>query len=164
MNPKSAGRFQAALFVLLVVSVLFPLTASAQSDAVDVTPAFRDAGVDIDNLMVYQISGIILIRGTTADTAKAAQAGIVARNLGYERVANLIAITAPTDDMAIVRKAEGSLSRHRSFDGCRFHIHSLRGVLRIGGSVTREAQKDFAIELLRRIEGVTEVHSDLTVL
>lgn len=164
MNRKPVRRFEAALFVLLVASVLFPLAARAQSDAIDVTAAFRSAGVDVDNLKVYRISGIVLIRGTTGERSKAEAAGRVARILGYERIANLIQVTEPSNDMAIVRSAEGSLGRNQSLDGCKFHIDSVRGVVRIGGTVAREVQKDFAIELLRRVRGVKEVHSDLTVL
>jgi osmotically-inducible protein OsmY len=164
MNRKPVRRFEAALFVLLVASVLFPPGARAQSDAIDVTATFRNAGVDVDHLLVYQISGIVLMRGTTADRMKAEEAGRVARNLGYERIANLIEVVEPGNDRTIVQSAEGSLGRHRSLDGCKFHIDSVHGVVRIGGSVERELQKDYAIDLLRKIKGVKEVHSDLTVL
>jgi len=163
MSRKAVRRFE-ALSVLLVVTVLFPLAAAAQSEAIDLSAAFCNAGVEVDNLRVYQINGIVLMRGTTADRLKAEEAGRVARNLGYERIANLIEVTEPRNDMAIVRSAEGSLGRHRSLEGCKFQIDSVRGVVRIGGSVHRELQKEFAIELLRKIEGVKEVHSHLTVL
>jgi osmotically-inducible protein OsmY len=164
MNRKTTHRLEVALIVLLAVSFLFPLAAVAQPNAIDVTVRFRNAGVDVNDLLVYQISGIILIRGTTSDRMKAEAAGSVARHLGYERVANLIEVTEPSDDTAIVRTAEGSLSQHRTLDGCTFHIISVHGVVHIGGNVGQELQKDVAIDLLRRIKGVTEVHSDLTVL
>jgi osmotically-inducible protein OsmY len=156
--------FRAALLVSLAAS-LFPFAAAqAQSEPVDLTATFRSAGVDITDLQVYQISDIVLIRGITADRGKAENAGTVARNLGYQRVANLIDVAEPTNDVDIVRFAEISLSRQRAFDGCRFHIDSLNGIVRIGGSVDRELQRDFAVQLLRRIDGVKEVHSSLKVL
>jgi osmotically-inducible protein OsmY len=164
MNRQFARRFQAALFALLVISVFIPLTARAQSNPVDITARFRSAGVDVDALLVFQISGVVIIRGVTADRFKAEEAGTTARRLGYTRIANLIEITEPSDDASIVQIAEGRLSQDRSLDGCKFHINSLRGVLHIEGSVGRELQKDVVIEHLRKIRGVTAVHSDLTVL
>lgn len=163
MKPRPIPSFRAALLVLFVVS-LFPLAARAQSEPIDLTAIFRGAGVDITDLRVYQVSGIVLIRGTSADRGKAENAGTVAKNLGYQRVANLIELAEPTNDVEIVRFAEGRLGRQRTLDGCKFHIVSLNGIVRIGGSVYRELQKDVAVELLRKIDGVKEVHSTLKVL
>jgi osmotically-inducible protein OsmY len=163
MNRKVTTPLHTALFVLLTVFAFSPLTARAQSDALDVTAAFRNAGVKVDNLLVYQISGIVLIRGTTADRFNAEEAHRVAKSLGYARIANLIVVTESCNDKAIVQAAERSLSRNRSLDGCTFRINSLFGIVRIGGSVDQEAQKGIAIELLRRVEGVTNVSSDLIV-
>jgi osmotically-inducible protein OsmY len=163
MNRRPIRSFHPAL-LLLSVGLLFPLAAPGQIEPVDLTAAFRSAGVDIVDLQVYQISDIVLIRGTTADREKAENAWTVARNLGYQRIANLIALGRITSDVEIVRFAEGKLGRSRSLDGCKFHIGSLNGIVRIGGSVDREAQKDMALQLLRKIDGVKQVHSTLTVL
>ena len=160
-TPISSLR--AALLALCVAS-LVPIAASAQSEPVDLTAVFQSSGVDITDLQVYQINGIVLIRGTSADREKVENAGTVARNLGYQRVANLIGLAGTTKDVDIVRFAEGRLVRQRALEGCKFYIDSLNGVVRIGGSVYREMQKDVAVELLRRIDGVKEVHSTLKVL
>jgi len=143
--------------------MLFPLAARAQTEPIDVTATFRSAGVDIKDLQVFAISGIVLIRGTSPDAAKAAQAGVVARNLGYQRVANLIDITEPSNDGAIVRSAERRLSQ-RGLDGCKFHIDSINGIVHVSGSVQEELQKDVVVDLLRHLDGVKEVHSTLSVL
>jgi len=163
MNRTLTGSFQAALVVSLAVS-LFPLAVRAQSEPTDLTAVFRSAGVDITDLQVYQISGIVLIRGISADRGKVENARTVALSLGYQRVANLIELTAPANDVDIVRFAEGKLGRQRTLDGCKFHIVSLNGIVRIGGSVDRELQKDVAVEVLRKVDGVKEVHSTLKVL
>ncbi len=163
MHRRPTRSFRAALLGLFVVS-LFPLAARAQSEPIDLTAMFRGAGVDITDLRVYQISGIVLIRGTSGDRGKAENAGTVAKNLGYQRVANLIQLAEPKNDVDIVRFAEGSLGRHRSLDGCKFQIDSLNGIVSLGGSVYQELQKDVAVELLRKIDGVKEVHSTLKVL
>ena len=155
--------FRPALLAVLVAS-LVPFVASAQTDPVDLTAVFRSSGVDIADLQVYQINGIVLIRGTSADRVKAENAGTVAKDLGYPRVANLIGVAGTIKDVDIVRFAEANLVRVRSLEGCKFYIDSVDGVVRVGGSVYRELQKGVAVELLRKIDGVKEVHSTLKVL
>lgn len=160
-TPTSTLR--AALLAVFVASLL-PVAASAQSEPIDLTAVFRSSGVDITNLQVSEINGIVLIRGTSADRAKVENAGTVAKNLGYQRVANLIGLVGTTKDVDIVRFAESNLVRQRSLEGCRFYLDSSNGVVRIGGSVYQEMQKDVAIDVLRKIDGVKEVHSTLKVL
>jgi len=163
MKSRPTHSFRAALLVSLAIA-LFPLAAArAQSEAVDLTAMFRSAGVDIADLRVYQISDIVLIRGT-AGRGRAENASTVAKSLGYQRVANLIDVAEARNDVDIVRFAERSLVGQRALDGCKFYIDSLDGIVRIGGRVYRELQKDVAVELLRKIDGVKEVHSTLKVL
>ena len=163
MIRRPIHSFRPALLALLVASLL-PVASSGQSEPVDLTAVFRSSGVDVADLQVYEINGIVLIRGTSADRSKAENAGIIATNLGYARVANLIGFSAVTRDVDIVRFAEGSLVRQRALEGCKFYLDSVNGVVRVGGSVYRELQKDVAIDLLRKIDGVKEVHSTLKVL
>jgi osmotically-inducible protein OsmY len=127
----------------------------------ELTQAFRDAGVTLANLHVFEVGGIVLIRGVADDKATAESVGLVARQLGYERVANLIRVVEAPDDEVIRRKAEVELSMHRSLDGCRFTVESKKGVLLVSGQVRHELQKDAAMQLLRSIDGVREVHVDL---
>src|SRR5436305_1318505 len=98
MIARPTHSIRPALLALFVASLL-PVAASAQSEPVDLTAVFRSSGVDVADLQVYQINGIVLIRGTSADRGKAANAGIVATNLGYARVANLIGFSAVTRDV-----------------------------------------------------------------
>ncbi|HEX9163147.1 MAG TPA: BON domain-containing protein [Thermoanaerobaculia bacterium] len=127
----------------------------------DLTPAFVDCGVDIKELLVYRVGGIVLIRGTTADPAKAAEAGRIATFLGYERVANLIrVIDEPAVDGAIEARGRLELDLEPMLAGCRLHVGSTRGAVLVGGTVGGEAQKALAIEVLLRVSGVKEVHWD----
>ena len=165
MNRNSIRRLPAVLYVSLAVSLLLPVAAQGQTDAVDVTDSFVKAGVvDVDHLLVQEISCIVVMRGAAPDRTTVEQAGRVAAALGYERIANLIQITRASDDAAIVRSAEGILGRSRALVGCKFQIDAVRGVLRLRGNVDREIQRDVAVGLLRKITGVKEVRSDLKVL
>ena len=163
MIRRTTHPFRPALLALFLASFL-PVVASAQSEPVDLTAVFRSSGVNITDLQVSQINGIVLIRGTSTDKVQAEYAGIVAKNLGYPRVANLIGLAGAVKDVDIIRFAEGRLVRLRALEGCKFYIDSLNGVVHIGGSVYQEMQKGVAVDLLRKIDGVKEVRSTLKVL
>jgi osmotically-inducible protein OsmY len=162
MNQPSA---RSVLVMLFSVVVVFPFAAFAQRDVIDLTAMFVKQGAVIDKLEVYQISDILLIRGKTNDRTKAEEASRIAVTLGYHRVANLIVITDDaTDDAAIVFTGERRLELEPALEGCRFHVDSNRGVIRLTGSVQRDAQGDLAIGILSRIDGVKAVHPDLARL
>jgi osmotically-inducible protein OsmY len=153
----------AAVLVLALGSFDAAYAASAKDPGTtDLTAQFRAAGADAEELQVSEVGGIVIIRGRTLDRVKAENAGRIAQTLGYARVANLVQITEPADDAAIQRRAERELAIHRSLDGCSFRVQSTQGVVRIAGHVHSELQKDVALQLLRNVDGVREVHSSLT--
>jgi osmotically-inducible protein OsmY len=146
----------------LLAAIVIPLTASAQSDAVDITAAFIKRGAVIEDLKVVQISDNVVIRGKTNDGNKAAKAGRIAASLGHLRVANLIAIrNDATDDAAIAYIGRRQLELESSLEGCRFRVRSKLGAVELTGRVRREMQADLAVAILSRIEGVKTVHADL---
>jgi osmotically-inducible protein OsmY len=140
-----------------------PIARAEEPAAVDLTSSFRTAGLnDIDRLSVYEVGGIVIIRGRTDDQTKAADASRVATQLGYMRVANLVQLTSAPDDVTIQRTAERVLSRHRSLDGCKLRVDSQHGVVRVAGTVNSELQKQVAVELLKNIDGVRGVTDELS--
>ena len=149
----------AAIIAALFLSIS---TASAATPAAnDITDRFTAAGVNTDGFRAVEVAGIVVLRGITADKATAEQAVLVAQKLGYSRVANLIQVIEPPDDQAIQRLAERELSRHRGLDGCRFRVGSESGVIHLAGTVNSESQKDAALEIVRRIDGVRGVRIEL---
>lgn len=153
-NP---ARMTGRSLIFAFLCLLIPSVAHAQVDAVDLTPAFLAGGIEIDRLMVYKISDIVLIRGRTSDVAMAVEAGRLAKSLGYRRVANLIEIVPGLDDRAIERAARRELDMERQLEGCSFQVSSQKGIVQLRGQVRREVQKDLAVERLRRIDGVKSV-------
>lgn len=147
-----------AIFAILIA--MSPVVKAAVPEAVDLTATFRGAGATVDRLEVYQIAGIVIIRGRAPNQAEAAAVARIAHGLGYERVANLIQIVE-NRDVEIARKAEVELAVNRSLDGCRFRVTSENGVLRVAGSVKHELQKDVAVQVVRNIDGVRSVEVDL---
>jgi osmotically-inducible protein OsmY len=165
MNQPSARSVLAMLFSIIVASMVFPFAAFAQTDVIDLTDTFLKNGVVIDKLEVYQISDILLIRGKTGDRSKAEEAGRIATTLGYRRVANLIVVVDDASaDAAIVYAGQRRLELEPALEGCRFHVDSNRGVIRLTGRVRRDVQGDLAVEILSKIDGVKEIHPDLARL
>jgi osmotically-inducible protein OsmY len=140
-----------------------PMLLADEPAAVDLTSSFRTAGLNsIDNLAVYEVGGIVIIRGRTDEADKASTASRIATQLGYTRVANLVQVTSAPDDAAIQRAAERALARHRSLDGCKLQVDSRHGVVRVAGTVHSELQEQVAVELVKNIDGVRGVQSELT--
>lgn len=148
---------------------LFTAVASLAADRApapqpkNLTAEFVNGGFNLDRLEVYEIGGVVLIRGRAHSKLEAESVGRFAQSLGYQRVANLIQVIALPDDVTIERTAEYELTNRRTLDGCRFTVDSDQGVLSIAGTVRHELQKDMALRLLRNIDGVREVRSDALV-
>jgi osmotically-inducible protein OsmY len=152
----------APVAILMAVLAISPVASAVEPDAVDLTSAFRAAGATmVDGLQVYEISGIVLIRGRAANKTQAEELGRVAQSLGYTRVANLVQIIE-NRDAEITRRAEVELSVNRSLDGCTFRVTSNQGNLRVAGLVKHELQKDVAAQVVRNIRGIRSVEFDLT--
>lgn len=144
-----------------VLSTASAVALNNASQPVDVTPQFRSAALPITDLQAFEIGGIVVIRGHAADRASAERAGVLAENLGYKRVANLVKVDLRPDDAAIRRAAERELSFDRSLDGCKFQVDSQNGVIHVAGTVAEEIQKDEVVAVLRAIDGVRDVRTDL---
>jgi osmotically-inducible protein OsmY len=149
----------AAVLVTLLIAI-GPVASAAEPEAVNLTNAFRAAGASAENLQVYEIAGVVLIRGRVADKAQAEEVGRIARSLGHARIANLIQINE-NRDVEITRRAEIELTVNRSLDGCKFHVTSDQGNVRVAGLVKHELQKDVAAQVLRNIRGIRSVEFDL---
>ena len=154
-----AHMTKAALLAALLMA-LAPAAIAATPATTDLTNTFRSAGAVVNGLQVYEVAGIVIIRGRTAEKAQAELLSHYAQALGYQRVANLVQIVEH-DDVRIARKAEVELSVSRSLDGCRFRVSSNNGVLHIGGTVHHELQKDVAMQIVKNIDGVRSVEMAL---
>ena len=115
----------------------------------------------VDGLRAVDVGGILVLRGTAVNQVQAEAVGTYAKSLGYTRVANLVRVDAAVDDAAIERNVERQLSLARGLDGCSIKVNSKGGAVRISGTVQHELQKDFALQLIRNIDGVKSVQSDL---
>jgi osmotically-inducible protein OsmY len=157
MNRSIVRILALATFVMF----LQPVASAASPDVVNRTEEFRSAGALIDRLQVHEISGVLIIRGRTSDRAQAEEVSRLATSLGYQRVANLVQVRVD-DDQNITRAAERELTVHHSLEGCQFRVNSKRGVVSVAGRVRHELQKDVALQVLRKIDGVRSVEVNLT--
>jgi osmotically-inducible protein OsmY len=149
-----------AVAIAVSLTAVAPVAVAATPQTTDLTPTFRAANAAVDRLQVYEISGIVIIRGRAANQAEAETLNTYARTLGYERVANLIQIVKH-EDAKLARAAERELTVHRALDGCRFSVSSDQGVVTVAGSVRHELQKDVALAVVRSINGVRSVEVNL---
>jgi osmotically-inducible protein OsmY len=149
-----------AVAIAVVLTVLSPAAFAATPQTTDLTPKFRGANSAVDRLQVYEISGIVIIRGRAADQAQAETLNQYAKSLGYARVANLVQIVKH-EDAALARAAERELTVHRALDGCKFSVSSEKGVVTVAGNVRHELQKDVALAVVRSINGVRSVEVNL---
>lgn len=149
-----------AVAIAAILIATSPVATAATPQSKDLTENFRSSGISVDRLQVYELAGVVILRGRTPDRANAEAIGKYASALGYTRVANLIQIVEH-DDIEIARAAERELTIHRSLDGCRFRVTSEKGVVHVAGTVTHELQKDVAAQVLRSIDGVRAVEMNL---
>lgn len=152
-------------FRLPIVMAAFLLSAmplAAEQPAThDLTPQFATAGLAVDGFRAVEVGGIIVLRGKTIDKSTAEQASVIALSLGYARVANLIQVVGLPDDARIERAAERQLSVYRGLDGTQIAVDSNNGIVRLTGKVYSELQKDMAVSVVRNIDGVRSVESQL---
>ncbi|HEV7920537.1 MAG TPA: BON domain-containing protein [Thermoanaerobaculia bacterium] len=136
--------------------------ATMVADA-DIERAVQDSKLPVSGLVVRSVGDIVVLKGNAPDAATIESAARVVKGLGVQRVANMIQIpTAPNDD-AIRREAERQLTQTRALDGCRLTVSCERGVLRVTGRVGSELQQDTVRALLRAVNGVQKIETDLTV-
>src|ERR1051326_3546523 len=117
---RMTNKLSAAIFVALLTLTLPAMARDTQPPATDITARFADGGFNINGFKALEVGGIVVLRGKTFDPAEAARVADYARNLGYERVANVVTIASQPDDEAIERSAERALASHRTLDGCTF--------------------------------------------
>lgn len=149
--------------VAVSVALLALIVPSARADVlvVDVTPQVQGAGLGIADLQALEVGGVVVLRGRTADATQAQRAGALLQSLGYHRVANLIEVITAPDDAAIARTAERRLAMSSALEGCRLRVDSKKGVVTINGQIYSALQQDVAVDLVRDIDGVSAVKTDL---
>ena len=152
---------RSAVFTAALLVSTFAAAASSTPATVDVTSRFVSAGAAVPDLSAVEVGDILVLRGTATSQVEAENAGKIAHDLGFARVANLVRVVEPADDASIQRMAERELSRHRGLDGSQIRVSSVHGIVNLAGRVSHELQKDMAITLVRNIDGVRGVTSSL---
>ncbi|HEX7140602.1 MAG TPA: BON domain-containing protein [Vicinamibacterales bacterium] len=148
----------AATFAAILIA---PAAWAAQSDTKDVTALFANSGIAVQGLRAVDVGGILVLRGRAVEPSQAQAIAVYAKTLGYARVANLVRVDAAVDDAALQRSIERQISLARGLDGCNIRVNSQDGAVRMSGTVQHELQKDFALEVVRNVDGVKSVQSDL---
>jgi hyperosmotically inducible periplasmic protein len=123
-----------------------------------------------DQIKINAKDGVVTLTGTVADQSHKTMAESVAEGLpGVTRVDNQLAIQqegrpAPASDDWISAKVKAALLFHRHVSANRTEVYVKDGIVTLQGTAQSQAQKDLTTAYARDIEGVKDVHNELTVL
>jgi osmotically-inducible protein OsmY len=155
---KTKLQLIAAIFAVVLIA---PAAWAVQPDSKDVTSMFANSGIALDGLRAVDVGGILVLRGTATDQTQAEAVSAYAKTLGYTRIANLVRVDATVDDAAIERSVERQIALAGGLDGCSIKVNSKSGAVHVTGTVQHELQKDYAVQVIRNVDGVKSVQSDL---
>lgn len=146
-----------AILLMLIPSIAFA------DEAGSVVSAVERSGAPIVELKVAVVDGIVVLRGKTTSSLAAERATAAVRELGYDRIANLVEVTSLPDDEAIERTAERKLFLSRSLNGCHFRVNCISGTVVLSGTATNSMQIELAQRILQRISGVKSVKANVQI-
>ena len=66
-----------AVAIAAILIAISPVATAAVPQTTDLTNTFRGAGAVVDRLQVYEIAGIVIIRGRAADKAMIGRRGYI---------------------------------------------------------------------------------------
>lgn len=121
-----------------------------------------------DDIKVESKDGDVTLTGVVADNFnKMLAAETLAGISGVHRVDNRLEIKgAPpsaNSDAWIRDKVKGTLLFHRSVSAAKTIVEVENGIVTLQGEATNAAQKDLTAEYARDVEGVKDVHNQMTV-
>ena len=157
-----APKFTKIIASAALVTALAVVPASAAvPEARNITAQFAANAPDVERLQVFEVGGVVILRGRTYERSAAEAAARTVQAQGYSRIANLIQIIEAPNDVTIQREAERELAIHRSLAGSQLSVESEKGIIYLRGRIQHDLQKDIAVAVLRSVEGVREVRSEL---
>jgi osmotically-inducible protein OsmY len=68
------------------------------------------------------------------------------------------------DDTTITTRVKTAMLNDPAVGGLRIDVDTYKGVVTLSGRVTSQAERDQALELARKVDGVTEVKDALQVI
>ncbi|HVT02381.1 MAG TPA: BON domain-containing protein [Thermoanaerobaculia bacterium] len=125
----------------------------------EITRGLAEKGVQTSGLTIAVVDDIVVIRGTVFAPEEVGRITTIAKQIGANRVANLVQTQQRPDDILIKQQAERELMLSRALQGCRFHVQSEEGVLRVNATVQSDLQEDAARAILRHVRGTQKVEA-----
>src|SRR5437868_4753439 len=91
-NVMKSKTLSAALLAVVLLTAVPAMAMHDSAEATDVTAQFANGGFHISGLRAVEVGGIVVLRGQTTEPAELDRVGEYARTLGYQRVANVVAL------------------------------------------------------------------------
>ncbi len=168
MYGQSAIMMAAAL--LLIFSAP-PLSASQTASGIAATARqtyiFKTFLRD-DHIKIDAKNGNVTLTGSVADNFNKSLAGETLAGIpGVKHVDNKLeiknALPSADSDAWIRDKVKGALLFHRSVSARKTAVNVQNGVVTLQGEATSSAQKNLTAEYAMDVEGVKDVHNEMTV-
>ncbi|CAG0945935.1 Osmotically-inducible protein Y [Anaerolineae bacterium] len=159
----------AAAVALLAISV--PVHASDLDDSIESSAkkshVFKTYLKD-DNIKVDSEDGVVTLTGTVSEESHKSLAEDTVEGLpGVKSVDNRLEVKgerpAEFSDAWIKAKVKSTLLFHRSVSGIKTDIDVKDGVVTLRGKADNQAQKELTAEYVKDVEGVKDVHNEMTV-
>ena len=123
---------------------------------------------------VFVTNGVVTLKGTAANQAQKDLTTAYTRDVdGVKSVQNDMTIAAGTqpepslgdriDDASITAQVKFALLTHRSTSAVHTSATTTDGVVTLTGTAKNQAEKDLATKLVRDINGVKDVHNNMTI-
>lgn len=158
-----------AAAALLLLSV--PVYASKMDNRIESTARqsyIFKTFLQNDDIKIKSKDGAVTLTGVVADNFDKALAGETVAGIDdVKRVDNRLEITGalpPANSDAWIRdKVKGTLLFHRSVSADKTGVNVRDGIVTLQGEADSFAQKDLTTEYARDVEGVKDVHNEMTV-
>jgi len=172
MKVKEMYRMalMAVVTALLVASVPFQAAASEADDSIESSAmnsyVFKNILQD-DDVTVKSMDGAVTLTGTVAEEPHKSLAKETVANLpGVKSVDNRLEVkgepAAENSDAWVTMKVKTALLFHRNVSAMT-EVNTMDGIVTLNGEATSQAQKDLTTELVKDVDGVTDVQNEMTV-
>jgi hyperosmotically inducible protein len=121
---------------------------------------------------VFCKDGIVTLEGAATSQAEKDLTTEYARDVaGVKDVINEMTVTPgsePTltdqvDDASITAQVKAALLTHRSTSALRTGVQTTDGIVTVTGTAKNQAEKDLVTKLVKDIQGVKDVHNNMTI-
>ena len=169
---KRTHRVTLMLVAVAMFAISMPVNASRKDDRIE--SSARNSYVfktylQSDDIKIQSLNGVVTLTGTVSEESHKLLAREAVANLaGVKSVDNRLEVQgahpAKDSDAWLMMKVKATLLFHRSVSGFKTEVIGVKGgIVTLRGEASSQAQKDLTTEYAKAVEGVKDVHNEMTV-